>query len=70
MNTVKIIANFNWGTVRIHGEDTATVERTNGHMNKTQFITALHEAGYRLASAGKDMRVPHIKARIYKITAA
>ncbi len=70
MNNVKIIASFDWGTVRIHGENTATVERTNGHMNKDQFVAALTESGYRLASAGKPMNVPHVKAREYKVTAA
>ena len=70
MNNIEIIGTFEWGTVRIHNNTTATVERTAGHMNKAQFIAALAEAGYRVASAGKALNVPHIKARTYKITAA
>jgi len=70
MNNIEIIGTFDWGTVRIHGGNVATVERTNGHMNKAQLIEALAQAGYRIASAGKAMNVPHIKARSYEIKAA
>jgi hypothetical protein len=70
MNNIQIIATFDWGVVRIHDNDTATVERTAGHMNKAQFIAALDQAGYRLASAGKALNIPHIKARMYEVTAA
>jgi hypothetical protein len=70
MNTVEIIASFDWGTVRIHGSEYATVERTNGYMNKADLVNALTEAGYRIASAGKPVNAPHIKARMYKVTAA
>lgn len=70
MSNIQIIGTFDWGTVRIHSNRTATVERTAGHMNKAEFINALQEAGYRLASAGKPMNVPHIKARAYKVIAA
>lgn len=69
MNNIEIIGTFEWGTVRIHNNRTATVERT-GHINKAQLIAALADAGYRLASAGRPVNAPHIKASAYKVTAA
>ena len=70
MANITIAGTFEWGTVRIHSNNVATVERTAGHMNKADLINALDQAGYRLASAGKPMNVPGLKARVYNIKAA
>ena len=70
MNTTDIIATFNWGTVRVHGGNVATVDRTNGHMNKAQLVQALASAGYRITSAGRAMNIPNLKVRVYNVTAA
>jgi len=68
-NTTNVIAEFDWGTVRVINNN-AFVERTDGHMNKADVTTALAEAGYRLASAGRELRVPHMKVRTYRLATA
>ena len=70
MNTIDIIATFQWGTVRVHGGNVATVDRTNGHMNKAELVQALATAGYRITSAGRAVSVPNLKVRAYNVTAA
>jgi hypothetical protein len=69
MSNIEIIGTFDWGIVRIHNSNTATVERTGGYMNKADLINALDQAGYRLTSSGRAMNVPGVKARVYDISA-
>ena len=70
-NTAKVIASFNWGWISIATDtNTAWVVRENGHMNKADVVEALAAEGFKLASAGRDPRVPYIRARKYDIAAA
>lgn len=70
MNASQIIT-FNWGELYIYDHrGTAVINRTNGHMNKAEVIEALRENGYRIASAGRVVPAPHMKARAYDIKAA
>lgn len=65
------IIGFSWGDIYIYDErGTAVVNRTNGHMNKDEVVEALSANGYRIASAGRVVPAPHMKARAYDIKAA
>lgn len=62
---------FSWGELYIYDHrGTAVVNRTNGHMNKDEVAEALRANGYKMTSAGRALRVPHMQTRVYNIAAA
>jgi hypothetical protein len=61
---------FDWGTVTIHRNAYAIVNRTNGHMDKAQVAEALKSHGFKIASKGRPVPNPIYKARAYDIKAA